>query len=484
MTSEEPDDTSRGTRRRPAWAVGSIAAAVLLAGGGGAYWASTAYGDGGSGHRTGDSAASAPRDAGDPSGPGIAPGEPDPSGGGVVYRADVKLPEAPADAPTYALSGEVTAAEVARLAAALGLPGEPRLSGDVWVAGETADGSGPRLTVVRTAPGTWNFARFQAPGNGNGAGDDCVRGKDTCGPATLPRDAGASAGGGAETGKPVSEEAAKAAAAPVLAAAGVEGATPDARFNQGSVRVVAADPVVGGLPTHGWATKVSVGSDGSVVGGNGELKAPVRAASQQVVGAVEALARLNAKSGGGEGNPEPSGCASAVPLTGDTPVSATDTVPCNPEPRPMKPPRTETVKGAVLGLVPGTVNGSQGLVPAWLFEVAGQGGAPGRTVAQPAAAAQEGTPGPKEMRTVTGFSYAEADRKLTVNFWGSVCSTYAMEAREQAESVLVKITDTPNKPGQACIMLAQEMSLTVTLQQPLGDRKVLDAATGKPIPRQ
>lgn len=484
MTSEGPDDTSRGTRRRPAWAVGSIAAAVLLAGGGGAYWASTAYGDGGPGRRTGDSAASAPRDAGDPSGPGIAPGEPDPSGGGVVYRADVKLPEAPADAPAYALSGEVTSAEVARLAAALGLPGEPRLSGDVWLAGEAADGSGPRLTVARTAPGTWNFARFQAPGNGNGAGDDCVRGKDTCGPATLPQDPGASAGGGAETGKPVSEEAAKAAAAPVLAAAGVAGATPDARSNQGSVRVVAADPVVDGLRTHGWATKVSVGSDGSVVGGNGELKAPVRAASQQVVGAVEALARLNAKSGGREGDPEPSGCASAVPLAADTPVPATDTVPCNPEPRPMKPPRTETVKGAVLGLVPGTVNGAQGLVPAWLFEVAGQGGAPGHTVAQPAAAAQESTPGPKDLRTVTGFSYAEADRKLTVNFWGSVCSTYAVEAREQAESVLVKITDTPNKPGQACIMLAQEMSLTVTLQQPLGDRKVLDAATGKPLPRQ
>ncbi|WP_327735091.1 hypothetical protein OG749_15885 [Streptomyces nojiriensis] len=487
MTSEGPDDTSRGTRRRPAWAVGSIAAAVLLAGGGTAYWASTAYGDGGPGPRTGDSAASAPRDAGDPSGPGIAPGEPDPSGGGVVYRADVKLPEAPAGAPAYALSGEVTSAEVARLAAALGLPGEPRLSGDVWLAGEAADGSGPRLTVARTAPGTWNFARFQAPGNGNGngagAGDDCVRGKDTCGPATLPQDPGASAGGGAETGKPVSEEAAKAAAAPVLAAAGVEGARQDARSHQGSVRVVAADPVVGGLPTQGWTTKVSVGSDGSVVGANGELKAPVRAADQQVVGAVEALARLNAKSGGGEGNPEPSGCASAVPLAADTAVSSTDAVPCNPEPRPMKPPRTETVKGAVLGLVPGTVNGAQGLVPAWLFEVAGQGGAPGHTVAQPAAA-QESTPGPKDMRTVTGFSYAEADRKLTVNFWGSVCSTYAVEAREQAESVLVKITDTPNKPGQACIMLAQDMSLTVQLQQPLGDRKVIDAATGKPLPRQ
>ncbi|MFJ2593201.1 hypothetical protein [Streptomyces erythrochromogenes] len=479
MTSEEPG-TSSGSRRRPAWVVGSIAAAVLLAGGGTAYWASAAQSDGAS-RRTGDSAASAPRDAGDPSGPGIAPGEPDPSGAGVVYRADVKLPEAPATAPAYSVSGEVAEADVARLAAALGIAGTPRLEGDVWLAGEAADGSGPRLTVARTAPGTWNFNRFQAGGDGagNGAGDDCVRGKDTCGPATLPRDGGGAGG----SGKPVSEEAAKAAAAPVLKAVGQDGAALDARLTQGAVRVVTADPVVGGLPTQGWSTKVSVGADGSVVGGNGELKAPVRAAEQPVVGAVEALARLNARSNGsGGGAPEPSGCASAVPLTADTAVGATETVPCNPEPRPMKPPRTETVKGAVLGLAPGTVDGARGLVPAWLFEVAGRGGAPGHTVTEPASA-KESTPGPGS-RTVPGFSYKEADRKLTVNFWGSVCSTYAVEAREQAESVMVKITDTPNKPGQACIMLAEEKSQTVTLKEPLGDRKVLDATTGKELPRQ
>lgn len=487
MTSEQPG-TSRGTRRRPSWAVGSVAAAVLLAGGGTAYWASTAHGDGAA-PRT-ESAASAPRDAGDPTGPGIAPGEPDPSGEGVVYRADVPLPEAPASAPAFAASGEVSSAEVARLAAALGVPGTPRLNGDVWLAGEAADGSGPRLTVTRTAPGTWNFGRFQAgsdngTGNGNGTGDDCVRGKDTCGPATLPRDAGSV--GSAGSGTPVPEEAAKAAARPVLAAVGQNGAELDARLTQGSVRVVTADPVVGGLPTHGWSTKVSVAGDSQVVAGSGELKAPVRAADQTVVGAVEALARLNARSGGSDGTaPGPSGCATSVPLDPDHPVGPTDTPPCNPEPRPMKPPRTETVKGAVLGLVPGTVDGARGLVPAWLFEVAGKGGAPGHTVAEPAAA-QGGTapvPAPKDGRTVPGFSYAEADRKLTVNFWGSVCSSYSASARESAESVLVKITDTPHQPGQACIMIAQEMSVTVTLEKPLGGRKVVDATTGKPLPRQ
>ncbi|MEV6951342.1 hypothetical protein [Streptomyces sp. NPDC051183] len=496
MTSEQPDtdtpDTSRATRRRPAWAVGSIAAAVLLAGGGTAYWASTAYGDGSSGgSRTGDSAASAPRVATGPSGPGIAPGEPDPSGGPVTYKAEVKLPEGPATAPSFTAGGEVGSAEVARLATALGISGAPRLTGDLWQAGETADGSGPRLTVTRTAPGTWSFSRFQGDGgNGNGAGDDCVRGKDTCGPATLPQSDRGSQGnpgsrsGAGKSGKPVTEEAAKAAAAPVLAAAGQSGAKLDAHLTQGSLRVVSADPVIGGLPTAGWSTRVSVGADSRVVAGSGELKTPVRAAEQPVVGAVEALARLNAASSGSDGTgPGPSGCATTVPVSPDTPVGATDTLPCNPEPRPMKPPRTETVRGAVLGLVPGTVDGARGLVPAWLFEVAGKNGGPGRTVTQPAAA-DDSAPTPPKGRTVPGFSYAEADRKLTVTFWGGVCSTYALEAREEAGSVMVKITDTPNKPDQACIMLAQEMSLTATLREPLGDRKVVDATTGKALPRQ
>ncbi|MFD2120673.1 hypothetical protein ACFSNO_15125 [Streptomyces cirratus] len=139
----------------------------------------------------------------------------------------------------------------------------------------------------------------------------------------------------------------------------------------------------------------------------------------------------------------------------------------------MKPPRTETVRGAVLGLAAGTVDGGgRGLVPAWFFEVAGKDGGPARTVAEPASARETAAPSAGATRTVPGFSYKEADRTLTVNFWGGVCSTYAVEAREEGTDVLVKITDTPNKPGQACIMLAKEMSQTVTLNKPLGDRKV------------
>ncbi|MBW5486035.1 hypothetical protein, partial [Streptomyces bambusae] len=400
------------------------------------------------------------------------PGEPDPSGGGVTYEASGPLPQGPSAAPGFKADGEVTREEVARLASALGIQGEPRLAGEVWQAGEVRDSSGPRLTVNRAAPGSWTYTHFQ-----QGGGDNCKKGKDSCGPVAPPE---------GDPGKAVSEAAAKTAAGPVLAAAGQSDAKLDARLTQGAVRVVSADPVIGGMPTQGWSTKVNVGADGVVVGGSGELKAPVKAADRSVVGAEEALKRLNARTSPVR-TPEPSGCATSVPLDPDTPVKPGDPLPCNPEPRPMKPPRTEQVRGAVLGLAPGTVDGVRGLVPAWLFEVAGKDGGPSHTVVQPAAAEQPGPGQPDPGSgpgTVPGFSYAESDRKLTVNFWGGVCSDYAIEARQSPQSVIVKITDTPREPGRACILIAQEMALTVTLDQPLGDRKVIDAKTGKELPRQ
>ncbi|MFJ3923798.1 hypothetical protein [Streptomyces sp. NPDC090022] len=472
MTSDQQHTTPHPHRRRRHWAVGSIAAAVLLAGGGTAYWATTAQGSSGAERAgTADAAASlrtAPRPAA--STPGIAPGEPDPSGGGVTYEATGPLPQGPAAAPAFKADGEVSKEEVARLAAALGIEGEPRLSGEVWQAGTVRDSSGPRLQVTRKAPGSWTYTHGQL-----GGGDNCQKGKDTCGP--VPPAEG-------NPGTAVPEEAAKTAAAAVLTAVGQSGARLDARLTQGAVRVVSADPVIGGLPTQGWATKVNVGADGQVVGGSGELKAPVKTADRPVIGAEEALKRLNGRSGPVR-NPDPSGCATSVPLEPDAPVSSDGPLPCNPEPRPMKPPRTERVAKAVLGLAPGTVDGGRGLVPAWLFEVAGQGTAAGHTVAQPAAAEApaDGGGGSGGGQTVPGFSYSENDRKLTVHFWGGVCSDYALEARESAASVLVKITDTPREPGRACILIAEEMSLSVTLQEPLGNRKVIDAKTAKELPR-
>ncbi len=73
----------------------------------------------------------------------------------------------------------------------------------------------------------------------------------------------------------MTETAAKKAAVPVLKALGQDDAKLDASELMGAVRVVNADPKVGGLPTYGWTTGVQVGPDGQVVGGNGQLKTPV-----------------------------------------------------------------------------------------------------------------------------------------------------------------------------------------------------------------
>ena len=61
----------------------------------------------------------------------------------------------------------------------------------------------------------------------------------------------------------------------------------------GAVRVVNADPVVGGLPTYGWTTGIQVGADGEVVGGSGQLKAPVKGDTYPVVRARRTLDQLN-----------------------------------------------------------------------------------------------------------------------------------------------------------------------------------------------
>ncbi|CAO0837702.1 hypothetical protein SMICM17S_04550 [Streptomyces microflavus] len=120
MSTERPDNDVTGPRRRrPPLAVASVAAAVLLAGGGGAYWASTASGDGGAADSSAargkapvlalDAAEAGPATPGDPSTPppGIAPGEPDPNGPPVVYRAAGQLPDGPDEAAVHRATGTV-----------------------------------------------------------------------------------------------------------------------------------------------------------------------------------------------------------------------------------------------------------------------------------------------------------------------------------------------------------------------------------------
>ncbi|MFH0520188.1 hypothetical protein ACHBTE_23815 [Streptomyces sp. M41] len=477
-------ELARSGRRRSPAVIASVAAAVLLVGGGGAYLAANA-----SGGSDGGTASSAPGadtppplrldgyTGGDSGGTGgIAPGEPNPYG--VTYEADGELPDGPGSAPVYRAGGEVGKAEVARLAEALGVDGTPVAQGQTWRVG-TKDGAGPSLQVNKQAPGTWSFHRY-APG-----GDNC-RSTTVCNktPGTAAAD-------------PVGEEAALKAAAPVLEAVGQGDAKRDASQLMGSQRVVNANPVIDGLPTYGWTTGVTVGADGTVVGGSGQLKAPVKGNTYPVLDAEKTLGLMNAAPGAGH-RTDIGGCASTAPLK-DRPEA-----PCGAEASTGAPAKdTVTVEKAVFGLAAHQVDARQALVPSWLFEVRTPGAQDSFTVTHPAidpeyltsaTPSQEPTgqptprpSGPKDdptsepvTRNVTVDGYTVDGRELTVTFTGGVCADYKVTVDESGDEVTVRVTET-SQPEKVCIMIAKVFHKTVQLDEPLGDRKVV-GTDGQAVP--
>lgn len=154
---------------------------------------------------------------------------------------------------------------------------------------------------------------------------------------------------------------------------------------------------------------------------------------------------------------------------------------------------TVTVDKAAFGLAARYVDGEQLLVPSWIFTVRPGAGGTGDTVTQVAVdpayltkdAPSEKTPdsgGTTESgRTV--LSYGTDGRTLSVTFWGGVCSTYTASASEDGSTVRVSVTETKPEKGKVCIMIAKELTRTVTLDQPLGERNVVDAASGTVVPR-
>ncbi|MFE9437837.1 hypothetical protein ACFYO2_02270 [Streptomyces sp. NPDC006602] len=469
-------------RRRPTLVAASVAAAVLLVGGGGAYLATTA--SGGSDGRTASGA------GGDGTPPplaldgysegagsnGIAPGEPNPYG--VTYRADGTLPDGPGSAPVYRSGGAVTEEQAAGLAKALGVEGKPVVQGQTWRVGAT-DGSGPSLQVNRQAPGTWTFHRY-APG------PDACQSETVC--VSDPADPSVD---------PVSEAVAKQAAAPVLKAVGQDDAKLDASQSVGAQRIVNADPAVGGLPTYGWTTGVTVSAQGEVVGGNGQLEVPTKGDTYPVLSAEKTLGLMNAAPGS-DPRMGIGGCVTPVPLKDRLEA------PCGESSGSPKAGRKETitVEKAVFGLASHLVDGRQALVPSWLFEVRAAGAqdtfevthpavdpkyltSPTPSAQPPTPSAQPTEPGDEPTaapatRDVRVEGYTAEGTELTVSFTGGVCADYKATASESSGEVRVTVTETP-WPDKVCIMIAKVYHQTVRLEEPLGDRKVV-GADGKEIP--
>lgn len=501
--------------RRPRLTVAVVAAAVLLAGGGGAYWASAA---GGGGH---DRTAAQPLRFDDPtvvtqpedggSGPG--------AGSGTRYELTGTLPKGPDSAPVYRAAGGVDEAAVQHLAAVFGMSGPVQSTAGWWQVG----GPEPVLLVSKDAPGTWTYARY-AVAAVSAHPDAAVPAGPRPGPsAGGTRDPDGSGGGTA----PVTEQRAMAVAAPVLNVLGLSGARIDAEQRVVLQRTVTADPVVGGLPTHGWATTLQIGPDGGVDLAYGRLSALAKGDSYPVVSAAEALKELNAKAMDpdhfncpAEKFPQPQAQprtpqGGAQPGNG-TQATAAPTVPCGLR---HTPAARIQVRGAEFGLATQSVSGAQTLVPAWLFDttqagvlgtavvaqtavdpayVTGDGGAAGDGGAEtdapggpsavpPATAVDPGGPvqpdplqpvDPLPPKPVALTGYQASGSTLTVVFWGGVCGTYQATVVETASQVQVRVTHAPGKPGRMCPMIAKALTRTLVLKQPLGTRIVVDASNG------
>ncbi|MFG2191220.1 hypothetical protein [Streptomyces sp. NPDC048639] len=499
--------------RRPGLVAASVAVAVLLAGGGGAYWASTASDGGGDDTSAAGEGEPPPLrldgygQASAEDGHGIAPGEPNPNGS--RYRALGDLPDGPGSAPVYDARSGVTRGQAEKLADALGVKGAPRDVSGSWKFGLTRDASGPTLSVSKKAPGTWTFQRYGKPGGPSCAEPPMSGPKDgqdagsaeSSPPRCLPIPGDGQDGTEGHGKDPVSEDRAKSVVGPVLEKVGLNEAKLDASRTTGAVREVNANPVKDDLPTHGWQTGLQVGADGQIVGGSGHLAELTKGADYPVLTAEDTLKRMNkAGSGGTVGIPE---CASAVPHK----AGEAETPPCTepkgkPGGKPAAPAKPLEVSDAVFGLAVQFVDGRETLVPSWMFEVRPSGAAESSgtyTVTHPAVKdkyIEESTPSPSapgsdeptsepgkpsgESPRVT--SYSADGKTVTLRFWGGVCHTYTAKADTSlSDKVVVRVTGKEKKPGQVCVKMAKEYEEKVTLDKPLGDRELMDAASGKTV---
>ncbi|HEX5567277.1 MAG TPA: hypothetical protein VFY14_10220 [Streptomyces sp.] len=532
MSADHTPDPTR-TRRRGLTTV-SVALAVLLAGGGGAYWATTASG-GGTPGAPGGGARGKPSplvldgygelpDAGAER--GFAPGEPDP-GGGPVYKAAGPLPGGPSSAPAYRPAGtgsEAGRRTAVRLAEALGLPGEVRGDGKSWRAGGGEPGGGPALTVVTGAPGTWTFT---GPEPGTEAGPDvegpsAAEARKAAGPVLRALGLeGAALDPGPRTdavrtvrvdprqdGLPTHGWATELRVDHHGKVVGGSGRLPGlAKTDEDpEYPVMSAEDTLAALNERG--ARVDLGLRCAAPPG-GETPEPWIPES----GAVE-------PDSGGPGTPEPGtvkpGTSKPVIAEPGTPEPGTvgpadggpgrpgSTAPCGPtgKRKPVK------VTGAVFGLSAHLSRGRHILVPSWLFEVAAPNASSGGrgektyTVAHPAVepeflAPPSSLPGGDDPTSAPAEpdrspplrapayveGYAPGDTELTVHFWGGVCDDHRATAQESAKKVTVRIEVRPKEPGGVCILVAREMTATVTLKEPVGDRRLVDER-GERVPER
>ena len=286
---------------------------------------------------------------------------------------------------------------------------------------------------------------------------------------------------------PMSKDAVRTAVKPVFDALSLK--LTDARVEGwpygGSATLT---PTVGGLEAYGLQTSVQVDRDGKVQSANGWLGHPDKGDSYPLVTAQAAYDDL-------------------------PPMMTTMLCPVGPDGKGCGTPQPAEVTGAHLGLMLSALaDGGQALVPAWLFEIKGWTD-PLPVVAVQAKYLPSPEPAPRDDPATVkpepgggavppappastdpgsarqGFSFDKAAHGDSPN---EVVVTYGDSSSCPHENVVGMAKETPDAvhvvleadaidPDTACTEDYRAMERTITLLAPLGDRKVIDAHTGKEV---
>ncbi|OIV37550.1 hypothetical protein BIV57_10525 [Mangrovactinospora gilvigrisea] len=495
----------RGRRLMPA----VIAAAVLAAGGGGAYLASDLGGHARNAAASGSSAdgSSAPAatgklelDAAAPSGAmefGNSGSNPQPvSGTGsaapgarTVYTPTVALPRTPSGEQPAAITAPAQSRDTAQqLAAKLGVTGTPHREGTVWTIGSATSA---QLTVPDNLLQGWSYR----------AGTPVITHPPvTMHPGSVTKSltiTGTTKNSTTATASPPAPgtPAVPAKARTLLDKLGLGSAATRTRSVLGST-VVTASPTIGGAPTSGWDTTVSVGPNNSVVATGPLGSAAPNGGAYPLISAAQALRKLSTEAnaapacGGpltaqGRGGADPGGTGPSTSTTSG-PLIVCRTAP------------KLDVTGAALGRALRYSHGKPLLVPAWLFTVKEPGGSGTPfTVAQVAVedshltqaqASAAPTPLPSGSgkllhRSVSVDSYALTGNRLTLTGWGSACATYTGSAAPAAANTLRVTVTATTRAGLMCEDIAKRWTVTVTLPSAPGDRTVVNSTDGSAVPQ-
>ncbi|AQS66876.1 hypothetical protein [Streptomyces pactum] len=145
-----------------------------------------------------------------------------------------------------------------------------------------------------------------------------------------------------------------------------------------------------------------------------------------------------------------------------------------------------TVTGAKLGTMTLATSRGPATVPAWLFTLDGYTSPLKRAAADPSQLPPSpiGRARDIPVRQLNGLvDIAEDGRSVTVIALRGVCHDGAtVEALETVRSVVLSSSVKQQKDNEKCTKQARLRQVSVELEHPLGDRILLDAKSGQPVP--